>query len=129
MLEHNLTSLSSETEFNIYPGIVSCKSIRGIRTAEEARIKRDSLCVLVANLHLRATDCQLRQHFEACGSIRDIELNFCCDIQMGYAYIEFTDPTSVVSALALNGSTFKGFEIWVERKITEKMADVRSRGF
>lgn len=116
---------SKRNKFYTYPGLVSCKSIQPIREATEAKIEQDSRCVLVANLHLKVTEYHLRKLFKACGTIKDIEQEWHCRVKMGYAYVEFKDPESVVSALELNGSTLMGYEILVERKISEKMAITR----
>ncbi|KAG9016251.1 hypothetical protein FRB90_003605 [Tulasnella sp. 427] len=70
----------------------------------------DGRSVYVGNVDYGATPEELQQHFLSCGSINRITI--VCDKftgnPKGYAYVEFSDPAFVDTALALNESLFRG---------------------
>ncbi|KAG8913849.1 cytoplasmic RNA-binding protein, partial [Tulasnella sp. 408] len=81
-----------------------------VEVEEEDAAAVDGRSVYVGNVDYGATPEELQQHFLSCGSINRITI--VCDKftgnPKGYAYVEFSDPAFVDTALALNDSLFRG---------------------
>lgn len=57
-----------------------------------------------------ATPEEIQQHFQSCGTINRVTI--LCDKftghPKGFAYVEFSDPSLVSNAMAMNESLFRG---------------------
>lgn len=83
---------------------------------------RDDLTVLVQRIHPRADDFDIFEFFSQAGKVRDIRLirDQRSNKSKGVGYVEFTEPQSVLNALALNGIAFKGQPLLVQASMAEK---------
>jgi len=88
----------------------------------EEKMEVDSKSVYIGNVDYAATAEELEQHFHGCGSINRVTI--LCDKftghPKGFAYVEFTDKDSVSTAMALDESLFRGRQIKVMPKRTNK---------
>lgn len=88
----------------------------------EDKVEADTRSIYVGNVDYSATAEELEQHFHGCGSVNRITI--LCDKftghPKGFAYVEFTDKESVETSLALDGSLFRGRQIKVNPKRTNK---------
>ncbi|XP_022094500.1 polyadenylate-binding protein 2-B-like [Acanthaster planci] len=82
----------------------------------------DSRSVYVGNVDYSTTAEELEEHFHGCGSINRVTI--LCDKftghPKGFAYVEFSDKDMVEPALALHESLFKGRQIKVSAKRTNR---------
>jgi polyadenylate-binding protein 2 len=90
-------------------------------TAEE-KMEADLRSIYVGNVDYSATAQELEAHFHGCGSINRVTI--LCDKfsghPKGFAYVEFGDKDSVQTAQALDDSLFKGRQIKVVSKRTNR---------
>ena len=90
-------------------------------TAEE-KMEADQRSIYVGNVDYSATAQELEAHFQGCGSINRVTI--LCDKfsgqPKGYAYVEFGDKDAVQTAMALDESLFKGRQIKVVSKRTNR---------
>lgn len=90
-------------------------------TAEE-KMEADQRSIYVGNVDYSATAQELEAHFHGCGSINRVTI--LCDKfsghPKGYAYVEFGDKDAVQTAMALDESLFKGRQIKVVSKRTNR---------
>ncbi|XP_022242365.1 polyadenylate-binding protein 2-like [Limulus polyphemus] len=88
----------------------------------EEKIEVDARSVYVGNVDYGATAEELEQHFHGCGSINRVTI--LCDKfsghPKGFAYVEFADKDSVQTAMALDDSLFRGRQIKVMVKRTNR---------
>jgi len=88
----------------------------------EDKIEVDGRSVYVGNVDYSATADDLERHFHGCGSVNRVTI--LCDKYTGhpkgFAYIEFADKDSVETATALDDSLFKGRQIKVSAKRTNR---------
>ncbi|KAG1670647.1 Polyadenylate-binding protein 2 [Nymphon striatum] len=88
----------------------------------EEKMEVDSRSVFVGNVDYGATAEELEQHFHGCGSINRVTI--LCDKYSGhpkgFAYVEFGDKDSTITAMALDESLFRGRQIKVVTKRTNK---------
>jgi len=88
----------------------------------EEKMEADLRSVYVGNVDYSATAQELENHFHGCGSIHRVTI--LCDKftgqPKGFAYVEFADKDSVQTALALDDSLFKGRQIKVIEKRTNR---------
>ncbi|KAK3086478.1 hypothetical protein FSP39_018965 [Pinctada imbricata] len=93
----------------------------GFPTMEE-KMDSDSRSVYVGNVDYGATAEELEQHFHGCGSVNRVTI--LCDKftghPKGFAYVEFADKDSVATAQALDESLFRGRQIKVSAKRTNR---------
>jgi len=93
----------------------------GFPTIEE-KMEADNRSIYVGNVDYTATAEELEAHFHGCGSVERVTI--LCDKftghPKGFAYVEFADPDSVNTAQALDESLFKGRQIKVLPKRTNK---------
>ena len=93
----------------------------GFMTPEE-KMEVDARSVYVGNVDYSATAQELEAHFHGCGSINRVTI--LCDKftghPKGFAYIEFGDKDAIQTAMALDESLFKGRQIKVVCKRTNK---------
>lgn len=90
-------------------------------TAEE-KMEADQRSIYVGNVDYSATAQELEAHFHGCGSINRVTI--LCDKfsghPKGFAYVEFGDKDAVQTAMALDESLFKGRQIKVVSKRTNR---------
>ncbi|CAF1324074.1 unnamed protein product [Rotaria sp. Silwood1] len=88
----------------------------------EEKMDADQRSVYVGNVDYSATAQELENHFHGCGSIHRVTI--LCDKftgqPKGFAYVEFADKDSVQTALALDDSLFKGRQMKVIEKRTNR---------
>ncbi|XP_052232197.1 polyadenylate-binding protein 2-like isoform X2 [Dreissena polymorpha] len=88
----------------------------------EEKLEADARSIYVGNVDYGATAEELEQHFHGCGSVNRVTIQ--CDKYSGhpkgYAYIEFVDKDSVATSLALDDSLFRGRQIKVFAKRTNR---------
>ncbi|XP_053401624.1 polyadenylate-binding protein 2-B-like [Mercenaria mercenaria] len=88
----------------------------------EEKIETDTRSIYVGNVDYGATAEELEQHFHGCGSINRVTIQ--CDKftghPKGFAYVEFADKDSVATSLALDDSLFRGRQIKVFAKRTNR---------
>eukprot|EP00090_Calanus_glacialis_P032689 TRINITY_DN5417_c0_g1_i1.p1 TRINITY_DN5417_c0_g1~~TRINITY_DN5417_c0_g1_i1.p1 ORF type:complete len:227 (-),score=63.41 TRINITY_DN5417_c0_g1_i1:496-1134(-) len=88
----------------------------------EEKMDVDSRSVYIGNVDYGATAEELEQHFHGCGSINRVTIlcNKFDGHPKGFAYVEFTDKDSTQTAMALDDSLFRGRQIKVMPKRTNK---------
>jgi len=88
----------------------------------EEKIEVDNRSIYVGNVDYGATAEELEQHFHGCGSINRVTIlcNKFDGHPKGFAYIEFADRDSVSTAMALDESLFRGRQIKVNPKRTNR---------
>jgi len=88
----------------------------------EEKVEVDGRSVYVGNVDYGATAEELEQHFHGCGAIQRVTIlcNKFNGSPKGFAYVEFTDKDSVDTAMALDDSLFRGRQIKVLPKRTNK---------
>ncbi|CAL1537771.1 unnamed protein product [Lymnaea stagnalis] len=88
----------------------------------EEKQEADNKSIYVGNVDYGATAEELEQHFHGCGSVNRVTI--LCDKYTGhpkgFAYIEFADKDSVITAMALDESLFRGRQIKVVPKRTNR---------
>ncbi|XP_006818400.1 polyadenylate-binding protein 2-B-like isoform X2 [Saccoglossus kowalevskii] len=88
----------------------------------EDKVEVDARSVYVGNVDYSATAEELEAHFHGCGSVNRVTI--LCDKftghPKGFAYIEYADKDSVQTSLALDESLFKGRQIKVLPKRTNR---------
>lgn len=88
----------------------------------QEKMEIDARSVFVGNVDYSATADDLERHFHGCGSVNRVTI--LCDKftghPKGFAYIEFADKDSVETATALDDSLFKGRQIKVGPKRTNR---------
>ncbi|KAK0046421.1 polyadenylate-binding protein 2-B [Biomphalaria pfeifferi] len=88
----------------------------------EEKQEADNKSIFVGNVDYGAAAEELEQHFHGCGSVNRVTI--LCDKYTGhpkgFAYIEFADKDSVVTAMALDESLFRGRQIKVVPKRTNR---------
>lgn len=82
----------------------------------------DSRSIFVGNVDYSASPEDIQAHFQSCGSINRVTilLDKFTGHPKGYAYVEFTEPSSVGQALVMNDSFFKERNL----KVTPKRTNV-----
>ncbi|XP_059998395.1 polyadenylate-binding protein 2-like [Lagenorhynchus albirostris] len=88
----------------------------------EEKMEADSCSIYVGNVDYGATAEELEAHFHGCGSVNCVTI--LCDKfsghPKGFAYIEFSDKESVRTSLAIDESLFRGRQIKVIPKQTNR---------
>lgn len=88
----------------------------------EDKLDADQRSIYVGNVDYSSTAQELEAHFHGCGSINRVTI--LCDKfsghPKGFAYVEFADKDAVHTAMALDDSLFKGRQIKVVNKRTNK---------
>lgn len=81
----------------------------------EKKMEVDQRSIYVGNVDYGATTEELEEHFHGCGSINRVTI--LCNKYNGHpkgcAYIEFANKENVSTAMALDGSLFRGRQIKV----------------
>ncbi|CAD6208565.1 hypothetical protein G9C98_001354 [Cotesia typhae] len=115
-----LKQLQSEVDkqmnMGALPGMIS------LNTSMEEKIEIDNRSIYVGNVDYGATAEELEQHFHGCGSVNKvtIQCNKYDGHPKGFAYIEFAERDAVETAMALDESLFRGRQIKVMPKRTNK---------
>merc|ERR1711902_116012 len=93
-----------------------------INLSYEEKVEVDARSCYVGNVDYGATAEELEQHFHGCGSINRVTIlcNKFDGNPKGFAYVEFTDKDCVDTAMALDDSLFRGRQIKVMPKRTNK---------
>nr|CAG4645186.1 EOG090X0FQT [Leptodora kindtii] len=114
-----LKMLQSEVEkqINSPQGVTS-----PLNMSVEDKMEVDGRSVFVGNVDYGATAEELEQHFHGCGSINRVTIlcNKYDGHPKGFAYVEFGDKDSVQTAMALDESLFRGRQIKVMLKRTNR---------
>lgn len=99
------------------PGIAS-----PLNMSLEDKIEVDNRSIYVGNVDYGATAEELEQHFHGCGSINRVTIlcNKFDGHPKGFAYIEFAEKESVQTAMAMDESLFRGRQIKVNPKRTNR---------
>ena len=89
-----------------------------LATREMEEAMRDDLTVLVQRIHPHADDFEIFEFFSQAGKVRDIRLirDQRSNKSKGVGYVEYSEPQSVLNALALNGIAFKGQPLLVQAR-------------
>merc|ERR1712038_1595671 len=97
-------------------------SAASLNMSFEEKVQIDGRSCYVGNVDYGATAEELEQHFHGCGSINRVTIlcNKFDGNPKGFAYVEFTDKDSVDTAMALDDSLFRGRQIKVMPKRTNK---------
>ncbi|EDO46407.1 predicted protein [Nematostella vectensis] len=110
-----------EMQKQVEKSIMSPPAASGPKTFEE-KAEVDARSVYVGNVDYSATAEELEQHFHGCGSVNRVTI--LCDKfsghPKGFAYVEFSDKDSVDNAVLLSDSLFKGRQIKVVLKRTNR---------
>ncbi|TKR93247.1 hypothetical protein L596_007741 [Steinernema carpocapsae] len=87
---------------------------------EQAEI--DARSVYVGNVDYYSRPEELEEHFHGCGSVERVTILYdkFTGHPKGFAYIEFTDKEGMQNALAMNETLFRGRQIKVTMKRTNK---------
>lgn len=88
----------------------------------EEKMEIDNRSIYVGNVDYGATAEELEAHFHGCGSINRVTI-LCNKIDghpKGFAYIEFASKDFVETALAMNETLFRGRQIKVSSKRTNR---------
>ncbi|XP_043849872.1 polyadenylate-binding protein 2-like [Dromiciops gliroides] len=98
----------------------------------EEKMEADARSIYVGNVDYGATAEELEAHFHGCGSVHRVTI--LCDKfsghPKGFAYIEFSDKASVRTSMALDESLFRGRQIKVTPKRTNRPGiSTTDRGF
>merc|ERR1719281_333256 len=122
-----LKELQSEVDKQIGVGspqhvLDRSNSNTSINLSYEEKVEVDARSCYVGNVDYGATAEELEQHFHGCGSINRVTIlcNKYDGHPKGFAYVEFTDKDSVQTAMALDDSLFRGRQIKVMPKRTNK---------
>merc|ERR1712150_461129 len=93
-----------------------------LNSSNEEKVEVDGRSCFIGNVDYSASAEELEQHFSGCGGIQRVTIlcNKFNGAPKGFAYIEFADKTSVETAKALNDSLFKGRQLKVTMKRTNK---------
>merc|ERR1711935_124076 len=97
-------------------------SASALNMSYEEKVEVDARSVYVGNVDYGATAEELEQHFHGCGSINRVTIlcNKYDGNPKGFAYVEFADKDSTDTAMALDDSLFRGRQIKVMPKRTNK---------
>jgi polyadenylate-binding protein 2 len=110
-----------QSEVNKQMTIGSPNSSTPALTVEE-KMEIDNRSIYVGNVDYGATAEELEAHFHGCGSINRVTI-LCNKIDghpKGFAYIEFASKDFVETALAMNETLFRGRQIKVMSKRTNR---------
>merc|ERR1719187_1792491 len=88
----------------------------------EEKMEVDARSIYVGNVDYGATAEELEQHFHGCGAVNRVTIlcNKFDGHPKGFAYIEFVEKDSIEMAMALDESLFRGRQLKVMPKRTNK---------
>ena len=89
----------------------------------EEKMQSDERSIFVGNVDYGATADELEQHFLGCGVVKRVSIlcNKFDGHPKGFAYIEFADKDCIEIALALDETLFRGRQLKVMPKRTNKV--------
>ncbi|CRL03379.1 CLUMA_CG016421, isoform A [Clunio marinus] len=111
-----------QSEVNKQMTIGSPNSIAPPTLSAEEKMEIDNRSIYVGNVDYGATAEELEAHFHGCGSINRVTI-LCNKVDghpKGFAYIEFGSKDFVETALAMNETLFRGRQIKVMSKRTNR---------
>lgn len=115
-----LKEMQSEVEKQM--NLSSSSATSPVAMTPEERLEADGRSIYIGNVDYGATAQELEAHFHGCGSVNRVTI--LCDHftghPKGFAYIEFADKESVQTSLALDDSLFRGRQIKVSAKRTNR---------
>uniref|UniRef100_T1J1E0 RRM domain-containing protein n=1 Tax=Strigamia maritima TaxID=126957 RepID=T1J1E0_STRMM len=88
----------------------------------EDKAELDSRSIYVGNVDYETKAEELERHFVGCGAVNRVTIltNKFTGHPKGFAYIEFSDVDSVTMAMAMHGTLFRGRQIKVNAKRTNR---------
>merc|ERR1719284_1396088 len=118
-----LKVLQSEVEKQMHMGdAAGLAPVAGAFPTLEEKVDADNRSIYVGQVDYGSTAEELEQHFHGCGAVNRVTI--ICDKfsgqPKGFAYIEFSEKESVDASMALEGSMFRGRQIKVMPKRTNK---------
>ena len=95
---------------------------QSLKLSLEEKMDVDNRSIFIGNVDYGATIKDVEEHFYGCGSINRVTIpcNKFNGHPKGFAYVEFTDQECVSTAMAMDDSLFKGRQIKVMQKRTNK---------
>jgi len=117
-----LKQIQNEVSISMTSPSAGSGGAASVNMSYEEKVEVDARSVYVGNVDYGATAEELEQHFHGCGSINRVTIlcNKFDGQPKGFAYVEFTDKDSVDTAMALDDSLFRGRQIKVMPKRTNK---------
>jgi len=116
-----IKAMHSEVEKQMNMSTPSIGSPAAAMSLEE-KMDADARSIWVGNVDYGATAEELEAHFHGCGSVNRVTIH--CDKftghPKGFAYIEFADKDAINTAMALDDSLFRGRQIKVTTKRTNR---------
>jgi len=100
----------------------SGSSAPSLNMSIEEKMEIDARSIYVGNVDYGATAEELEQHFHGCGAVNRVTIlcNKYDGHPKGFAYIEFVEKDSITMAMALDESLFRGRQLKVMPKRTNK---------
>lgn len=94
----------------------------GLGLSVDDKMEIDNRSIYVGNVDYGATAEELEAHFHGCGAINRVTIlcNKADGHPKGFAYIEFSSKDFVETALAMNDTLFRGRQIKVLAKRTNR---------
>jgi len=94
----------------------------------EEKMEADTRSVYVGNVDYGATAEELEQHFHGCGAVVRVTIQYNkFGLPKGFAFIEFSDGESIGLAMALDETLFRGRQLKVMPKRTNKPVSLRPK--
>ncbi|KAE8748130.1 hypothetical protein FOCC_FOCC005133 [Frankliniella occidentalis] len=117
-----LKQLQSEVDKQMNMGSPPGIAASPLNMSLEDKMEVDNRSIYVGNVDYGATAEELEQHFHGCGSINRVTIlcNKFDGHPKGFAYIEFGEKESVQTAMAMDESLFRGRQIKVNPKRTNR---------
>ncbi|XP_065827709.1 polyadenylate-binding protein 2-B-like [Oscarella lobularis] len=117
-----LKEMQSQVEKQIMSPSAGTPSGGAAHPSLEEKQDADARSVYVGNVDYGATAEELESHFHGCGAVNRVTI--LCDKftghPKGFAYIEFAEKDAVTAAVALDDSLFRGRQIKVSSKRTNR---------
>ncbi|XP_073981997.1 poly(A) binding protein nuclear 1 isoform X1 [Rhodnius prolixus] len=127
-----LKQMQTEVDKQMNLGSPPAAGATGLNLSFEEKVEVDNRSIYVGNVDYGATAEELESHFHGCGSINRVTIlcNKFDGHPKGFAYIEFADKDSVQTAMAMDESLFRGRQIKVNPKRTNRPGlSTTNRGF
>ncbi|XP_014245190.1 polyadenylate-binding protein 2-B [Cimex lectularius] len=127
-----LKQMQTEVDKQMNLGSPPATGAAGLNLSYDEKVEVDNRSIYVGNVDYGATAEELESHFHGCGSI--VRVTILCNKfnghPKGFAYIEFADKDSVQTAMAMDESLFRGRQIKVNPKRTNRPGlSTTNRGF
>lgn len=120
---NKLRQMQSEVDKQMNMGSPTTEpALNPLNLSIEDKMEVDARSVYVGNVDYGAAAEELEQHFHGCGSVNRVTIlcNKFDGSPKGFAYIEFADKEAVQTAMALDESLFRGRQIKVMPKRTNR---------